>query len=43
MSKIGKKGKIEKFESKFFGTPGNFSMKGKKGNFEKSGSKISDT
>ena len=32
MRKIGKKGKIEKFESKFFGTPGNIS---KKGNFEK--------
>ena len=35
MSKIGKKGKIEKFESTFFGTPGNISKKGKKGNFEK--------
>ena len=31
MSKIGKKGKIAKFESKFFGTPGNMSKKGKKG------------
>ena len=37
MSKIGKKGKIAKFESKFFGTPGNMSKKGKKGNFEKLG------
>ena len=37
MSKIGKKGKIAKFESKFFGTPGNMSKKGKKGNFGKLG------
>ena len=37
MSKIGKKRNIAKFESKFFGTPGNMSKKGKKGNFEKLG------
>ena len=36
MSKIGKKGKIAKFESKKFRSPGNMSKKGKKGNFVKS-------
>ena len=43
MSKKGKIGKISKFESKKIRPPGNMSKKGKKGNFAKSGSKISDT
>ena len=31
--KIGKKGKIAKFDSKIFGTPRNLSKKGKMANF----------
>ena len=34
--KIGKKNKIAKFDSKFFGTPGNESKRGKIGKIVKS-------